>query len=144
MARYCTTIASRKSAEEVFDYMATFSNVVEWDPTVVEARPIEGEEAGEGARFHVVVRWLGREIPLDYETTEFERPHRVVLRAENSSTISLDTITVKPTDSGSEMTYEAELTLKGALRLFEPIFGLALKRLGNNAAAGLRRELGDA
>jgi hypothetical protein len=128
----------------VFDYMATFSNVVEWDPTVVEARPIDAGEQGEGARFHVVVKWLGREISLDYATAEFERPHRVVLRAENSSTISLDTITVEPTDSGSEMTYQAELTLKGALRLLEPIFGLALKRLGDNAAAGLRRELGDA
>ena len=39
------------------------------------------------------------------------------------------------------MTYEAQLTLKGAMRIVDPIFGLAFKRLGDNAAAGLRREL---
>ncbi len=141
MARYRDTIASPRSAEEVFDYMALFSNVSAWDPTAVEAHPIDGNAAGVGARFHVLVRWLGREIPLEYTTTVYERPKRVVLRAENSSTISEDTINVEPTANGCEMTYEAKLTLKGALALIDPIFGLAFKRLGDNAAAGLRREL---
>ncbi len=141
MARYRDTIASTRSAEEVFDYMAMFSNVSEWDPTAAEAQPIDGNPPGVGARFHVLVRWLGREIPLEYTTTLYERPKRVILRAENSSTISEDTITVEPTKTGCEMTYDASLTLKGAMRVIDPLFGLAFKRLGNNAAAGLRREL---
>jgi hypothetical protein len=143
LARYSGTIASPRSAEDVFDYMAMFSNVAKWDPTAAEAYPIEGNAAGPGARFHVLVRWLGREIPLEYTTTGYQRPQRLVLRAENSSTISEDTITISPTSAGCEMTYEAQLTLKGAARFIDPIFGLAFKRLGNNAAAGLRRELGD-
>jgi hypothetical protein len=142
MARYRVTIASPRSAEDVFDYMAMFSNVTEWDPTAAEAHPINGNQPGQGARFHVLVRWLGREIPLDYTTTAYERSKRVVLRAENSTTISEDTITVKSTGAGCEMTYEAHLTLKGVMRFIDPLFGLALRRLGNNAAAGLRRELG--
>ena len=142
MARYRVTIASPRSVEEVFDYMAMFSNVTKWDPTATEAHPIDDNKPGQGARFHVLVRWLGREIPLDYTTTAYERPKRVVLRAENSSTISEDTITVKSTGAGCEITYEAHLTLKGVMRFIDPLFGLALKRLGNNAAAGLRRELG--
>lgn len=143
MARYRVTIASPKSVEEVFDYMAMFSNVAEWDPTVAEAYPIDGDQPGPGARFHVVVRWLGREIPLDYTTTVYEPAKRVVFRAENSTTISEDTITVKPTDAGCEMTYEAHLKLKGMMRFIDPVIGLALRRLGNNAAAGLRRALGE-
>jgi len=142
MARYVVTIPSPMSAEEVFDYMATFSNVTEWDPTAAEAHPIDGGEPGLGARFHVLVKWMGREIALEYETTSYERPKRVVLRAENSTTISEDTVTVRPTSSGCEMTYDAELTFKGAIKLIDPLFGLAFKRLGDNAAAGLRRELG--
>ncbi len=141
MARYRDTIASSRSAEDVFDYMATFSNVSEWDPTVKEAYPVDGNFAGPGSRFHVLVRLLGREIALEYTTTFYERPKRVVLRAENSSTISEDTITVEATPNGCEMTYDAQLTLKGALRIIDPVFGLTFKRLGDNAAAGLRREL---
>jgi hypothetical protein len=87
---------------------------------------------------------MGREIPLEYTTTVYERPKRLVLRAENLSTVSVDTITIEPADSGCEMVYDAQLTLKGLMRILDPLFGLAFKRLGNNAAAGLRRELAGA
>jgi hypothetical protein len=40
------------------------------------------------------------------------------------------------------MVYDAQLTPKGVMRIVDPLFGLAFKRLGSNAAAGLRRELG--
>ena len=141
MARYRDTIASPRSAEDVFDYMAMFSNVSQWDPTAAEAHPIDGNAPGQGARFHVLVHWLGRDIPLEYTTTVYERPKRLVLRAENATTISEDTITVEPTGAGCEMTYEARLTIKGAIRIIDPLFGLLFKRLGDNAASGLRREL---
>lgn len=141
MARYRGTIVSQKSAEEVFDYMAMFSNVSEWDPTAAEAHPIDGNPPGQGARFHVLVRWLGREIPLEYTTTAYDRPRRLVLRAENATTISEDTVTVESGGTGCEMTYEARLTIKGAMRIIDPIFNLLFKRLGDNAAAGLRHQL---
>jgi uncharacterized protein YndB with AHSA1/START domain len=142
MARYVGTIPSPRSAEEVFDYMAMFSKVTEWDETAAEAWPIDGNEPGPGARFHVLVRWMGREIPLDYEITEYERPRRIVIRAENSTAVSEDTVTVRETSDGCELTYDAKLTLKGAIRLIDPILGFAFRRLGDSAAAGLRRELG--
>jgi hypothetical protein len=88
VARYRGTIASPRSAEEVFDYMAMFSNVSKWDPTAAEAHPIDDNPPGKGARFYVLVRWMGREIPLEYTTTVYERPKRVVLRAENATPIS--------------------------------------------------------
>jgi hypothetical protein len=142
MATYRTTIDSPRGAEEVFDYMADFSNVTEWDETAAEARQTAGSGPGTDARFHVLVRWLGREIPLEYSTTDYARPRRVVLRAENSTTVSEDTITVEPAGTGSRMTYDARLTLKGPLRIVDPVFGLLFKRLGDRAAAGLRRTLG--
>jgi hypothetical protein len=141
MARYRGTIASPRSAEDVFDYMAMFSNVCEWDPTAAEAHPIDGNTPGPGARFYVLVRWLGREIPLEYATTSYERPNLLILRAENASTISEDTITVESIGSGSQLTYEARLTIKGWMRIIDPVFNLLFKRLGDNAAAGLRRQL---
>ena len=141
MARYRGTIASPRSVEDVFDYMAMFSNVSEWDPTAAEAYPIDGNAPGQGARFHVLVRWLGREIPLEYTTTEYERPSRLVLRAENASIISEDTITIESAGTGCKMTYGARLTIKGTMRIIDPLFNLLFKRLGDNAAAGLRRQL---
>lgn len=142
MAQYRGTIPSPRPAGEVFAYMAKFSNVSEWDPTAAEAEPLQEGEPRLGSRFRVLVRWLGREIPLEYEITEFDPPRRLVLRAENSSSVSEDTVEVVARGDGSEMTYDARLALKGRARLFDPLLGLAFKRLGDNAAAGLRRELG--
>lgn len=142
MAHYRGTIPSPRSAGDVFAYMAKFSNVSDWDPTAAEAEPLQDGEPRLGSRFRVLVSWLGREIPLEYEITEFDPPRRLVLRAENSTTVSEDTVEVADRGTGSEMTYDARLELKGPARLAGPLMGLAFKRLGDNAAAGLRRELG--
>lgn len=144
MARYSDVISSPRPAEEVFAYMARFSNVSEWDPTVAEAQPLGEGEPRLGSRFRVLVGWLGREIELEYEITEFDPPRRVVLRAENGTSVSEDTVEVTARPGGSEMSYDARLDLKGIARFIDPLFGLAFKRLGDNAAAGLRRQLGPA
>ncbi len=122
--------------------MANFANVAEWDPTVVEARPLQEAEPALGSRFFVRVRWLGRDLPLTYEITELQPPRRLVLRAENATSVSEDTVEVEPRGEASTLTYDARVTLKGAARLLDPLLGLAFKRLGENAAAGLRRQLG--
>ena len=141
MARYKATIESTKSVEEAFAYMSDFRSVSEWDPSAVRAELLD-PAPGPGARFEVRVRFAGRENDLTYRTTEFEPPNRVTLIAETSTVISEDTITVEPSGSGSAVTYDADLRLKGPLRIGDPLLGLLFKRLGDNAAEGLRRELG--
>ncbi len=39
------------------------------------------------------------------------------------------------------VTYEADLSLKGVLRIGDPLLGLAFRRIGDRAAAGLRTAL---
>lgn len=141
MARYVGTIESIRAPAEAFDYLADFSSVAEWDPSAVSAKML-AEQPGLGAEFEVVVRFAGRELPFLYRTTEFERPDRIVLRAESSAVVSEDTITVRARpDGGSEVTYDADLRPKGIMRLADPVLGLLFKRLGDNAAAGLREKL---
>jgi len=141
MARYVSTVNSTRGVEETFDYLADFSSVREWDPSVVRAELLD-PAPGLGARFAVTVRFAGRETELTYRTTEFERPRRVVLVAESSTVTSEDTITFEPAGAGSAVTYDANLRLRGPLKLADPVLGLLFKKLGDDAAAGLRRELG--
>lgn len=141
MAHYRGTIESTRSPADTFAYMAEFANIRDWDPTVTEARALGEREPGLGSRFFVRVHWLGRDLPLTYEIVEFDPPRRMVLRAENESSVSEDTVEVAARDIGSALTYDARVTLKGLGRFADPLLGLAFKRLGDNAAAGLRREL---
>ncbi|HET7379516.1 MAG TPA: hypothetical protein VFJ24_05715 [Gaiellales bacterium] len=69
---------------------------------------------------------------------EYDRPHVVTFRGENTAVVSLDRITVAPWDGGSRLTYDATLTPKGAIRLAGPLLALAFRRVGQRALTGLR------
>jgi carbon monoxide dehydrogenase subunit G len=143
MARYVTVIDTPRSPEDCFAALSDFSSAAEWDPGVSRATRREGGPVRVGSRFDLVAGFLGREVPLTYEVTELDEPRLVVLRAENATIVSLDTITVEPReDGGSRVTYDADLRLKGLLRLGDLGLRLAFGRIGDQAAAGLREHLG--
>ena len=144
MAHYATTVTSRGSPTEVFEYLADFSSTAEWDPGVSEARSLTDEPLRVGARFHVVADFLGRRVPLEYRTVEIDPPRRVVLRAETPTVVSEDTITVSALPgSGAQVRYDARLRLRGALRIADPVLGLLFRRVGDRAKAGLAATLAD-
>jgi hypothetical protein len=107
----------------------------------VEARRLDAGALGVGSRFHVVARVAGRDVPLEYRIIEFDPPNTVALRAESATVVSLDTITFAPSPSGTAVTYDAELGLKGLLRFLDPLLAIAFRRIGDRARDGLRHAL---
>ena len=141
MARYRTSVTTPLPPEDAFDYKASFENVAEWDPGVVEAEPIDSGKPRAGRRVRVVVSSAGRKMPLEYRVAEIDPPRRVLLVAETSILRSVDEITVEPAPGGATVTYDANLELLGPLRIFNPALAIVFKRVGDRAAAGLRRKL---
>jgi hypothetical protein len=143
MASYRARVTSPRPPAEVFDYMARFSNAAEWDPGVSEATEVHPGVPALGSTYRLVVRSFGRATPLEYRIVEMDRPHRVVLRAENSAVRSTDVIAISSgPGSGSTLTYDATLELKGVAALFTPLLGLSFRRIGDRAIVGLRATLG--
>jgi hypothetical protein len=142
MARYVASVESPWERERAFEYLAAFHHIADWDPGVARAKALSERPLEQGARFEVISSFLGREVPLVYEIVEIDPPHRVLLRAETGSIISLDemTFTIRP-GGGTIVTYDAELSLKGPLKVFEPAMRLAFRRLGDNARDGLRERI---
>jgi hypothetical protein len=67
----------------------------------------------------------------------------VTLRGENATVVSLDTMTFSDgTSGGTLVRYDADLRLKGPLRLADPLLLLAFRRTGDRALDGLRAALG--
>jgi len=140
MARYVTSVATPMSAAEAFAYMADVTHFVEWDPGVKRARLVAGEGAGVGAAYELTVEAGGTTV-MRYEVKEYDPPRRILLVARTSLLTSVDEVRVEASGSGSIVAYDAKLTLNGPLRLFDPLLGVAFRRIGDRAAAGLRRVL---
>ena len=142
MARYKDTVPSSRSQADTFDYLARFSNTEDWDPGAVKGRGLqEGGPIGVGSRFSLDFKVGGRVQELVYEITEYERPRRVRLVAEGTGFTSDDEIVVSKRGERSEVTYAADVRLRGPLKLFDPLMQIGFKRVAGKAADGLRATL---
>ncbi len=141
MARYRATVDTSREREDVFAYISDFSSTREWDPGVVEAERLSDAVIGEGTEVRLVAEFLGRKTELTYRIVEYDPPHAVTFRGENGTVISNDRIAFEAIREGTRISYDAELTLKGPLRLADPLLGLAFNRVGDRALAGLKNKL---
>jgi hypothetical protein len=78
---------------------------------------------------------------MEYRITEWDRPDRVVLVGEGSGVRSVDDIRFTESGAGTAVDYIADIELQGPLGLLQPLMGGPIRRLGQRAAAGMRREL---
>ena len=143
MAHYAATVTTPVPPEDVFTYLADFRTVAEWDPSITSSVHLNADEPIEvGAIFRVTTKTAGQEVVLDFETEELQRPRLIKLKGENDSMVSHDTITIEPTpEGGSAVTYDAQIEMKGAKKLADPLVHLGFQRLGNKARDGLAEKL---
>ena len=141
MAIYSTDIEATGGQDEVFEYLATFSNAREWDPGVVDGEGLTSGPVAVGSVYRLGVRLAGRVVPFDYRVLELDRPRRVVLQASHGHMVSTDTITVKKLGPGSLVRYVAVLEGRGLLRLASPLLTHFFSKLADRGAAGLRATL---
>ena len=142
MARFVDTVmTSTWSQDEAFSYMADARNFAEWDPGTERVEQVEGHGAGPDAVFDVTASVGSRSTVLRYEVTEWEPSHRVVLEAAKSWMRLRDEITIDRVETDTLVTYDARITLRGPLKVFDGILDRRFREVGERAAAGLRRRL---
>jgi carbon monoxide dehydrogenase subunit G len=115
----------------VIDYLKDFGNTEEWDPGTQTCTRRGDGQIGEGARWHNVSKIFGVTAELTY-TLEKLTESTLVFVGENKSSTSTDTITVEPDDSGSRLTYRADLEMKGAAKILNPVMKLVFEKLASD------------
>ena len=142
MPHYRTTVDTPWSPQRAFDYLSDLEHFAEWDPGVKRSVQVAGDGIVVGATFDVTVGGVGRDMTLRYEIVALDQPNRVEVRAETGTILSVDVMTFESAgDGGCRVTYDADLSLKGALRFANPLLGVAFGRIGDRAAVGLRQVL---
>lgn len=142
MARYVATIPSSMSAVDAFAYMSDMRNFAEWDRGIKKVTVVTGETPGVGTICDITVRGAaGKDDVLRYETLEFEAPVTMLVKGRNNKFTSVDRITVTPTATGSEVTYDATLTANGIYFFMNFALARVFQKVGDAAVAGLRKKL---
>ena len=141
MAHYHATIDSRRGPAETFDYLATFSNAAQWDPGVLTGVQLDPGPVRVGTRFRLVVPFLGRRVPLTYAVTRYSPEGMITLEAVSRLLRLADRIEVAADGDGAMISYDADVRLRGPLRLLDPLLQRGFGAVGDRAAAGLARAL---
>ncbi len=143
MPHIVKTVRTTWPPDTAFAYMADFSHVAEWDPSVVAATRKDTGAIGVGSVFDLVVRVGGRRVPLQYEVTGLV-PGRITFTARSATLESVDTVTVARRGGTTEVTYDARLHLRSLLRLADPLLALGFRGVAARAMSGLERRLSEA
>lgn len=129
--------------DEVFSYVAEFANIEQWDPGVTRSIKRSDGPLQVGTVYDVDVAYGGRTIPMTYTVTDYEPNEQIVLVGEGSTVHAVDTIDFAQTSDGTRVTYTADLSMKGILKLAEPFLGKKFEQVVWSGAAGLRDRLAE-
>lgn len=123
-------VAAEKPVAVVFAYLRDFTTTVQWDPGTVTTALLEGD-GGVGTTYLNTSRFLGRETRLTYVIEELVEQKLIRLRGTNPTVTAIDTMTFRPVDSGTEVSYTAEFAFRGPARFVAPLLRPAFERLAN-------------
>lgn len=137
------TVTTSLPIEAAFDYVANFENIAEWDPGVTGVRKMTDAPAGLGTAYDLDLNYGGSDLAMTYTITEFDAPRLVVLEGDGPRSSAIDWIAFTALDDGTRIDYEADIRLKGLLRLTEPFLGRLFARVGEGARAGLDKRLAE-
>lgn len=98
----------------VFDYLADMTNIVAWDPSVASSRRLTHGPLAVGSRFHLIVAFGPRQVPMDYEVAEMASPDRLVLIGRGAGFTATDDITLTTAQDITRIDYRVTLTFDTA------------------------------
>ena len=131
----------KRAMAEAFSYTADFSNIENWDPGVARSTKLGDGVVGLGTRFDLDVKFGSRQIPMVYEITAYEPPHRVVLVGRGETLDATDEIRFSQENGFTVIAYRADLTFRNALRFVIPFLGPVMRKVGKRALDGLAAAL---
>ena len=133
---------SPQSPQRVFNYLAQFHRVAEWDPSVVRSEKVTPGVIAVGTEFDIDVRFLGRTSALIYTLEQWDEPWRLVLRGRAEGYQVTDTITLELTpNDGTRLRYVVDIRYEPKLQRFESLLAPRVRRSVEAAVDGLKRAL---
>jgi uncharacterized protein YndB with AHSA1/START domain len=129
MLKDYASIMIERPPEQVFAFLSDPENIPKWQAGVTESKLVSPGNLGVGVQFHETVRVMGRRMNVVCEITEYDPVRKLTFRSISNTPIQfVGGFTFEPTNGGTTLSYVGTTSLKGLLRLIEPLFGSEVKR----------------
>ena len=136
--RVSETFSVARPPEVVFDYVTDPSKLVDWQTAHTSVEQLTEGQPGLGTRVRERTKpGGGKEFEQIVEFAEFDRPRHLRVHVVEGPYPIDGTWTFEPEGEGTRVRFTAEGELRGATRVFEPVF----KRLIARQFAGYHRNL---
>ncbi|UJW33426.1 SRPBCC family protein [Saccharothrix sp. AJ9571] len=137
-----TTVATRRTPEDVYAYLADFTHQAEWRFDVLTSELISGEPGQVGARYLQRVRPGRKQSESEVEVTEADRPSEVAFRTLDRGPVTVrGAWHIRSAPSGTEVVCDVAIETKGVLKLFEPLMGPQLRKIAARYESDLSERL---
>jgi hypothetical protein len=129
-----------RDQSQVYDFVVTnyIQNHPRWDPRVVRSELTSPGGIDTGATGVEVRKQMGREMTYNFRVEELT-PDHVTLDATGSGASLRAIWAVAPSASGSRLTIDFSLGMKGPMRLFEPLMKGSVRREMQEAAQRIKQ-----
>lgn len=136
MPRFVGSFAVSAPIDVVARFLADPTHRPDWDVTVATITP----DAQDPTAWDQLVAFYGKRIPFRLVRHRTE-PTDIEFRGTNSSAVLTERFSLEVCDAGTTVTYEAEVRLTGALRVFNKGLDSAFAALKAKSVARLTRAL---
>lgn len=130
------TIRVRRPQGAVVAYLADFGNTVRWDPGTISCTRTDQGPVRVGSTWRNVSNFNGRTTELDYRLERME-PARLTFVGRNKQATATDDLTFATDADTTTITYNAEITFNGLLRLAAPFVRGGFEKLADEVETSL-------
>jgi uncharacterized protein YndB with AHSA1/START domain len=112
-------VTIRRSAEDVFAFLADFENVPAWNHAIEETKKTSDGQVGVGTTYRQI-RSMPRRSEEGFEVTDFEPGRRLAVQGRVGPFPSRVSYLLESTEEGTRVTNSVDLELHGAFRWVGP------------------------
>ncbi|WP_410656463.1 SRPBCC family protein [Amycolatopsis sp. lyj-112] len=142
MKQVRSRVVTPKPIDEVYEYLADFTNQPEWRFDVVSCSLAAGVGGAQGAKYHQRVKPRGKEVDSEVELTRADKPAEVAFRTLDPGPVTVaGAWHLKSTGTGTEVICEVVIETHGFLRLLEFTMGPSLRKISDRYERDLSARL---
>ncbi|MFI7588069.1 SRPBCC family protein [Spongisporangium articulatum] len=134
------TFVVLKPRDVVLDYLKDFAHAEEWDPGTKYCRRNDSGPVAVGSTWHNVSEFNGSETELEYRLETLE-PGRLTFVGNNKTATSTDDITLVDNETGTTITYRANIAFHGIAKLAGPFLQRTFEKLADETREQMTRTI---